>query len=131
MFQATAEDIEKFVADSEGISDREPEVFDSDNMYLPRKYRSDFKDKTEWKEYSRHEQFYRGRSWPDWFDPTIRLKGRKYDFPASKDYRLEDWYELTAEPQSRKSDISALKKLRWSTVVINDETNTVYIQVSR
>lgn len=120
MFQATAEDIEKFVAESEGIIDKEPEVFDSDNMYLPRKYRSKFKDKKEWEEYSSHEQFYRGRSWPDWYDPTIRVKGRKYECSGFADGNLEDWMESNDEMP---------KDFRWGTLVINDETNTVHIRV--
>ena len=76
----------------------------------------------EWKEYSRHELFYRGRSWPDWYDPTIRVKGRKYEFSAFTDDRLEDWVES-------KGGIP--ENFRWRTLIINDETNTVYIQVSR
>ena len=104
MFQATAEDIEKFVVESQGIRDRKPEIFDSDNMYLPRKRRSKFRDKKEWQEYSRHEHFRRRSYWPDWFDPTIRLKGRKYDISVSEDYRRGN-------------------------VVINDKTDTVYIRV--
>ena len=105
VFQATAEDIEKFVAGSESLKNQEPMLFDSDNMYLPRKHRFNFRDKEKWKEYSRHEHFRRRRYWPDWYDPTIRLKGRKYDITTSEDNH------------------------RRGTVVINDETDTVYILV--
>ncbi|MHC4714193.1 MAG: hypothetical protein ACYTAN_13150 [Planctomycetota bacterium] len=72
-FHADADDIDAFLSDSPSASDPEPTVFNADHMYLPRgpgMYLDDYGN-----------EYFRTHYYPDWFDPTITEKGRKYDIP--------------------------------------------------
>ena len=104
MFCATPEDIEKFIAESPSIKDTEPEIFSLDKMYLPYYEPNDFTDDKDWETYFRHKYFFRHKSQPQWYNIEIRLKGRRYEIPSFKHHN-------------------------WGSVIINDETNTVYINV--
>ena len=105
MFQATPEDIQKFIDESESIKNQEPTVFNSDHMHVPYPERDDFDDQQEYSEYwHNHSLFRRDPMWPDWYDPTVRGKGRLYRIPS-------------------------VKMFNDGTVIVDDETNTVYIEV--
>lgn len=104
IFCATPEDIKKFIAESPSIKYTEPEIFSSDKMYLPYYEPNDFTDDADWEAYYKHKYFFPHKDHPEWYDVTIKLKGRKYKIPAFKHHN-------------------------WGSVIINDETNTVYINV--
>lgn len=52
----------------------------------------------------KHEYFCKHEDWPDWYDPTIKNEGRFYEIPS-------------------------LEGHDWGSVIVNFETNTVYIYV--
>ncbi|MHC4573302.1 MAG: DUF4190 domain-containing protein [Planctomycetota bacterium] len=99
MFQATPQDINNWVAQLSSIRNSIPETFNSDHMHLP--YKADRKY------YTRHEYYFPMSSNPQWYDLTIRVNGRKYEIPG--------------DPNKGGHN--------WGTVIINDQTNTVYINV--
>lgn len=104
MFCATPEDIEKFIAESPSIKDTKPDIFSSDKMYLPYYEPNDFTDDADWDAYFRHKYFQTHKGQPEWYNIEIRLKGRRYEIPSFEHHN-------------------------WGSVIINDETNTVYINV--
>jgi hypothetical protein len=104
MFRATPEGIEKFIAESPSIKDTEPEIFSSKKMYLPYHEPNDFADEADWEDHYNHNYFFPQKDQPEWYDITIKLKGRRYKIPAFEHHN-------------------------WGSVIINDETNTVYINV--
>jgi len=104
MFCATPKDIEKFIAESPSIKDTEPEIFSLDKMYLPYYEPNDFTDDADWDAYYKHKYFFTHKSQPEWYKIEIRLKGRRYEIPSFEHHN-------------------------WGSVIINDETNTVYINV--
>lgn len=104
MFRATLEGIEKFIAESPSIKDTEPEIFSSKKMYLPYHEPNDFADEADWEDHYNHKYFFPQKDQPEWYDITIKLKGRRYKIPAFEHHN-------------------------WGSVIINDETNTVYINV--
>jgi hypothetical protein len=104
VFCATPEDIEKFIAESPSIKDTEPEIFSSEKMYLPYCEPNDFTYDADLEAYFEHKYFFPRKSQPEWYNIAIRLKGRRYEIPAFKHHN-------------------------WGSVIINDETNTVYINV--
>lgn len=99
MFQAAAEDINRWIAESSSIKNSIPETFDSNHMHLPyepnRKYDTD------------QEYYFPMPSNPQWYDLTIKVNGRKYEIPG--------------DPNKGGHN--------WGTVIINDQTNTVFINV--
>jgi hypothetical protein len=99
MFQAAPEDINKWRADSSSIRDSVPETFDSSHMHLP--YQKDRRYDAQ------HEYYFPMPSNPQWYDLTIKVKGRKYEIPG--------------DPNNRGHN--------WGTVIINDQTNTVFVNV--
>jgi hypothetical protein len=100
-FKASPEDIQAFIDASQSIKDLEPQVFNSKRQYLPRPHPlpEDF-----YLNESGHEYFSPSPSAPSWYDPTLNTKGRKYEVPAV-DYH------------------------NWGEVIINDETNIVFIKI--
>ncbi|MHC4721950.1 MAG: DUF4190 domain-containing protein [Planctomycetota bacterium] len=99
-FRATPEDINKFVAESPSIKEVAPEMFNSENMHLPE---PDNSQKTS-DYYTLDHKHYDESNYPSWYRPTMKVKGRRYLIPP-------DGYH------------------NWGSVIINDETNTVYISV--
>lgn len=97
VFQAAPEDINNWIAQSSSINGGIPEAFDSNHMHLPyepnREYDTD------------HKYYVPMPSNPQWYDLTIKVKGRKYEIPG--------------DPGGHN----------WGTVIINDHTNTVFINV--
>lgn len=110
IFRATPEDIEKFIANSPSIKDVAPEIFNSGHMYLPQPENTDFENEIDFENYMKHKYYYRHSGYlgpPPWYEPTIRANGRMYKIPG--------------DPNKRRHN--------WGSVIINDETNTVYIDV--
>jgi hypothetical protein len=52
----------------------------------------------------KHEYFMKPSSMPDWYSPTIKKQGRRFRIPAKNSHN-------------------------WGEVIINDENNTVFIQI--
>jgi hypothetical protein len=77
-FKAAPKEIEAFVVASPGLKGVMPERFNPKHMHLPYPKDDQFK-KQDPEEYLRHRYFWlRGL---DWYDPTIRVKGRRYEIP--------------------------------------------------
>lgn len=104
-FRATPEDIEKFIAQSPSIKDTAPEIFSPEHMHLPMP--NDPADRNDFEHDYNHEYYYEYDN-PDWYKPTIKIKGRLYNIPGDPKY---DGAHNMGE------------------VIIDDETNTVYISV--
>jgi hypothetical protein len=98
-YKATSEDIENFIKES-SISFA-PEVFDGNHQHLQTEPNDNI---WQTEEYYKNKYFIRNGDWPEWFDPTLKSKGRIYEIPAENNHN-------------------------WGEVIINDETNTVYIWV--
>jgi len=99
-FQAPADAIEAFVAASPGLRGLVAEQFTPAHMYLPSENSSTGIRR------DGHRYFhYPDASGCPWFDPTIRVKGRRFEIPQ---------------------DANA----NYGEVIINDETQTVYIWVA-
>ncbi|MFA5865501.1 MAG: DUF4190 domain-containing protein [Phycisphaerae bacterium] len=101
MFKASPDDIEKFLSQSESIKRGTPKLFDHKQMHIPY-------PNTENAENQSNENdiyFFRSNHWPIWYDPTIKIKGRKYEIPSD------------------------VRGHNWGSVIIDDETSTVYISV--
>jgi len=97
-FKADPKDIEEFIQNSASIRSIKPEAFDSGHQYVPFPKDADtatFDD--------RHEYFSIDKRWP-WFDPTIKVRGRKYTIDQDHD-------------------------ANGGEVVVDDEKNIVYITV--
>jgi len=107
MFRAVPEEIERFIAESPSIKDSIPRRFNSEHVYLP--YQKDKESRTdEQSEYHYdHEYFFLSPMDPEWYDLTIKVKGRKYEIPG--------------DPQRNGHNCGS--------VIVNDETSTVYIKV--
>jgi hypothetical protein len=103
MFKAAPKDIEKFITESKSI-DASPKVFNENHQYLPAPNNPELRQAIDTNEYSQNEYFYRNSDWPEWFDPTINKKGRIYEIPGMNGHN-------------------------WGEIIINDETNTLYIWV--
>jgi hypothetical protein len=77
-FQAEPREIEAFLAASPGLKGRKPERFSSKHMYLP--YPKDrARTEEELEASARHDYF--SLHGPEWYNPSIRVKGRQYDIP--------------------------------------------------
>ena len=107
MFRATPEDIEKFIAKSPSLKGATPEIFDSEHMHLP--YQKEEESYTEEEFENRYKQkyFFPYHMDPKWYDLTIKVKGRQYEIPG--------------DPNKKGHNSGS--------VLINDETDTVYIYV--
>ena len=99
-FCATASDIEKFISDSPSIEGIKPEVFDSKHMLLP------IYDLYNADFSSGHTFFHPEKGRPSWYDRMLMGRGRRYYFCAGP------------------------KGHNQGTVIVNYETNTVYINVT-
>ncbi|MHC4075230.1 MAG: hypothetical protein ACYSRR_03495 [Planctomycetota bacterium] len=100
-FRATSEDIEKFIKQSPSINNLSPEIFSREHMYLPSSELTDFGEN-----YYKHK-YYVLAGEPPWYEPVIRIKGRMYEIPG--------------DPNMRDHN--------YGSVIIDDETNTVFITV--
>ena len=111
MFKATPEDIEKFIAGSESIKDIEPEFFTAEHQNLPHQdllnVDPNLITDEEAAECLKHKYFIPHGGKPEWYNPTIKKNGRIYKIPGDPEMKGHNWGE----------------------VIINDETNTVYIWV--
>jgi hypothetical protein len=107
MFRASSEDIEKFLAESPSIKHATPEIFNPEHMYLPNPVDKEYYTDEELENHYKHEYYFPYNLTPEWYDLTIKVKGRMYEIPGDPDMRGHN----------------------WGSVIINDETNTVYINV--
>jgi len=105
MFKASPEDINDFVMNSKSLNGLEVEDINDLHMYLPRSQHPLSAD-VDIDEYYKHK-YYIDLERPDWWKPTIKIKGRVYEIPPDNDMRGHNSGSL----------------------IINDETNTVYIWV--
>jgi len=105
-FCATPEDINKFVAESPSIKEVAPEIFNPEHMHLPHPDDASQKTSNDFANYMNHKYYYEYYS-PSWYKPTIKVKGRIYMIPGYPNKRGHN----------------------WGSVIINDETNTVYISI--
>ena len=96
-FKADTKDIEEFIQNSASIRSITPDRFDQGHQYVP--YPKDVDTATN----ERDEYFGLDKRWP-WFDPTIKVRGRKYTIDQDQD-------------------------ANGGEVVIDDEKNIVYIRV--
>jgi hypothetical protein len=78
-FKAKPAEIEQFLAASPGLKGVRPERFSPRHMYLPAPDWKGGKTEEELKESGRHKYFY-GKHLA-WYNPTIRIKGRRYAIP--------------------------------------------------
>jgi hypothetical protein len=104
MFKAEPEDIEKFITESPSLKEVEPELFSAEKQYMPYPEKDDFESDEEFLEHQKHSYYHLGDYLPQWYRPMIRNKGRRYEIPAKDSHN-------------------------WGSVIINDETGTVYINV--
>jgi hypothetical protein len=82
-FKAKPQEIEQFLAASPGLKGVRPERFHARHMYLPYPALSSWetgKMEEELKEPVRHHYFSL-HGLPEWYNPTIRIKGRRYAIP--------------------------------------------------
>ena len=107
MFRATHEDIEKFIAKSPSLKGATPEIFDSEHMHLPYQKEEEYYTDEELENRYKQKYFFPSHMDPKWYDLTIKVKGRKYGIPG--------------DPNEEGHN--------WGSVLINDETDTVYISV--
>ena len=105
-FAAMPEDIDKFIAESASIREVTPEILDPNHMYLPHTDEAEQKMRMDFENYIKHE-YYNESSNPPWYKPTIKKRGRIYKIPG--------------DPEKGGHN--------WGSVIVNDETNTVYIWV--
>jgi len=97
-FKATPDEIEAFVACSPGLRGIAVEQFTPEHMYLPS---PDFRNGTD---ADGHCYYRTARDYP-WFDPTIRVKGRRFEIPQDHN-------------------------ANYGEVLLNAETQTVFIWVA-
>jgi len=97
-FKADPTDIEEFIQNSASIRSITPDRFDRGHQYVPFPKDADTATFDE-----RHEYFGLDKRCP-WFDPTIKVRGRKYTIDQDDD-------------------------VNGGEVVIDDEKNIVYIRV--
>jgi len=76
VFSASQEDIAAFLRESPSLRGHSPESFDENHKYLP----SDAWSLLPMEERPKHKYFHRGVTLPEWFDRTIRTRGRLYEF---------------------------------------------------
>lgn len=107
MFRAAPEDIEKFIAKSPSLKGATPEIFDSEHMHLPYQKEEEYYTDEELENSYKQKYFFPSHMDPKWYDLTIKVKGRQYEIPG--------------DPNKKGHN--------WGSVLINDETNTVYIYV--
>ena len=96
-FSASPDDIEDFIANSPKIASVEPVYYGPEHMYLPQ---SQMGNKTD-ESFLQNDYYQINGETPDWYTPTIKIKGRVYNF--------------IGEPSG--------------VVIINDETHTVYVRI--
>ena len=101
-FKAKPQEIEQFLAASRGLKGVRPERFYPRHMYLPYPKSSPRMDE-EMKDSLHHKHFF--TNCPPWYNPTIRVKGRRYEIP---------WHD----------------KGYYGEVVVDDFSHLVFIQVS-
>jgi hypothetical protein len=85
--QLRSNDVTAFIASSPGLSHGRLETFTPEHQLLP------FREGSNFESDFRHSYFYRSRMFPDWFDPTITNRGRRYTLrkgPNSEIYINED-----------------------------------------
>jgi hypothetical protein len=102
MFKAPSDEIDQFISLSPSLKRVDPEIFSADHKYLLQLGNPDYNDPT----YNNHEYYFSGTMAPKWYDPTIKIKGRLYKVPADNEHH------------------------NWGEVIINEETNTVYIRIT-
>jgi hypothetical protein len=107
MFKASPAEINAWLSQCQSIKEIEPMVFMAEHKYTVYRDEKDFKNDEEHEKYYKQEHFFRGNDWPDWYDPTIETKGRKYEIPG--------------DPKNNGHN--------WGSIIVNDETNTVYVWV--
>ncbi len=104
MFQADPKEINRFIAGSVSLKGQKPQVFSPEKMYVPMDSDGEHKTGYTMEGEPKHEYFFTDKYSPKWYDPTIRVRGRKYEIPSEKMHN-------------------------WGSVIVNDQTNTVYIWV--
>jgi hypothetical protein len=77
-FKAPAQEIEAFLAASPGLKGAKPEHYGPERMYLPYPKEQPRTDEG-YEEYRRHQYF--SLNGPEWYNPSIRMKGRLYGIP--------------------------------------------------
>ena len=102
-FRASPQDIEAFLTGSPSLKGATPEVFSPAHMRLPRPAHGSHESLERAHEYYDPEALQ-----PSWFDTAVRVKGRRYLIPPDP---------------NRKGH-------NWGAVIVNDETNTVYVSVN-
>jgi hypothetical protein len=107
MFRASAEDIEKFITQSPSAKGAVPDLLNAEHRRLP--YREeDYAEGHEESEDDYERDYFAPESLaPKWYDVTMKGKGRRYEIPGDPDN----------------------KGYNFGSVIINDQTNTVYIRV--
>ncbi|AQT67012.1 hypothetical protein STSP2_00150 [Anaerohalosphaera lusitana] len=101
MFNAPADEVDSWLSASPGLKET-VEHFDAEHMLLPQ---PDNDRERSQLIYEGHELYYLFHRMPRWYRPTVRVKGRRYEI----------------EPDESGHN--------WGTVVVDDETNTVYVKV--
>jgi hypothetical protein len=107
-FESDKNGIDQFINRSPSLQGVTPAIFNGEHMLLPYKKDSEGKnmnleiDLSE--DYYKHEYFMKPSSMPDWYSPTIKKQGRRFRIPAKDSHN-------------------------WGEVIINDENNTVFIQI--
>ena len=107
MFEASPAEINAWLSRCESIKGIKPMAFTPKHKYTIYRDEKDFKNDEDYEEYFQHEHFFPFKDWPNWYNPTIETRGRKYEIPGD---------------QKKKGH-------NWGSIIVNDETNTVYIWV--
>jgi len=85
--QMESNDVSAFIANSPGLLQGKSETFTPEHQHLPSRQGNNFEFD------SRHNYFRRSRMFPDWFDPSLTNRGRRYILwkgPNSEVYINED-----------------------------------------
>lgn len=83
MFRAEPDEIETFIRNSLSLNNVSPEFFTSEHMNLPFSERESSSDEN----YYKHRRYILHSDEPKWFEPTIKVKGRRYEIPPDKQER--------------------------------------------
>lgn len=106
MFHATPEDINGFLVNSPSIKSVSPEIFNPNYTLLTAPTDANcINDGLE--NMHKHRYLHPSRNEPNWYNPTIKVKGRRY-----------------------KITPRTIKNFKWGEVIVNDETNTVYVKIT-
>ena len=101
-FKASKEDIEKFIANSPALQDKEPEVYSAERMRI--RIPEDYGTKEEHFN-TPYDEYWRPRpATPEWYDGELKGNGRIYEVQPER-------YQFPGE------------------LIINDETNVIYIML--